>query len=74
MFILRSYLLFCEVVSEDFLCISNRIRIIHKQTYLTHRLDPNRYYHRVRVKLGVMAMKCYSKFPRSPELELHHPM
>ena len=34
----------------------------------------NRYYHLVRVDLGVMAMKGYSVLPRAPGVEPHHQM
>ena len=37
-----------------------------------HKKDPNRFYHTVKVDLGVMAMKKYSPLPRTPKLEPHH--
>ena len=41
--------------------------------YLTHRWDPNRYYHHTgSVDRGIMTMKEYSTFPRSTDLEPHH--
>ena len=49
---------------------SHFILIIFKQIYLTHRYDLKR----VRVYLGVMAMKGYSTLPRVPEQESHHQM
>ena len=41
---------------------------------MTHGGDPNRYYHSVRVVLGVMGIKRYARLPRSPEQEPHHLM
>ena len=41
-----------------------------KHFYLTHREDPNRYYHFE--DLGVMVMKRYSTIPRASGLKLHN--
>ena len=43
-----------------------------KQIYFTHRWDLNRYYNYESVDLGVMVMKGYFTFPRSPKLELYY--
>ena len=48
-----------------------------EQFYLTPRWDSNRYYYlgyNHLVDLGVMAMKGYSMFTKSQELEPHHQM
>ena len=39
--------------------------------YLTHRWDPNKYYHSGS-DLRAMAIKECSTLPRAPELEPHH--
>ena len=46
-----------------------------KQFYLTHRWNRNRYYpFQVWVDLGIMAMKGYSTYLKSPKLKPHHQM
>ena len=38
-----------------------------KYFYLTHKREPNRYYHSESVDLGVMAVNGYSTFPNAPD-------
>ena len=45
-----------------------------KYFYLTHRWDPNRYYHSRTVNLEVTAMKEYFTFRKAQRLEPHHQM
>ena len=40
--------------------------------YLTHKWDPNSYYHSWSVDQGAMVMKGCSTFPKPPELEPHN--
>ena len=53
--------------------IPTEYKYFFKQIYLTHNWEPVLTVW-VRVDLGVMTMKGYSTFPRSPELEPHHKM
>ena len=41
---------------------------------MAHRWDPNMYYPFGCVDLGVIAMKSYSRFPKTPELDPHYSM
>ena len=64
--------IYCVVVSWEFFCYTHTFEYEYflERSILTHRWDLNK----VKVDLGVIAMKEYTTLMRSPELEPHHKM
>ena len=66
---------YCDLALRILFDTNNDPYYTIEQFYLTPRWDPNRYYQSwSRVNQGVMVIKEYSKFSKSPRLEPYHHM
>ena len=61
------FTIFVWLFPESYFCTQSfRVRIIFKQIYLTHRYDPNSYYHSGPSKPG---SNCNKEVPQSQDLQ-----